>query len=263
MTTLRILSTLAVMGAMRELTAEYQRRCQAQSIDQSAGLSTGQHRPEFEASFSPTVALLQRLRAGEAADIAILTAQGIDDLIAEGIIRAGTRTDIALSFVGVAIRAGTPKPDIGSVEALKRTLLAARSVAYSRIGASGIFFAGLLDRLGIAAEVNARAVLVPSGLTAERTASGEAELAVQQISELLVVPGIEVVGPLPAEVQTMATFSAGLLSKSCQSAEAAALLHFLASPEIAPILRRAGLEPPDQDSGTHYSSRLAKPGPNR
>jgi molybdate transport system substrate-binding protein len=227
MTTLRVLSTLALMGAMRDLTARYQAKTATQ----------------VEADFSPTVALLERLRAGEAADIAILTARGIDDLIAEGIIRFGTRTDIALSFVGIAVQAGAPRPDIGSVDAVRRTLLAARSVAYSKIGASGIFFAELLERLGIAAQVNARAVIVPSGFTAERAASGEAELAVQQVSELLVVPGIEVVGPLPAEIQTTATFSAGLLSRSSQPGEATHLLRFLASPEIAPILRRAGLEP--------------------
>jgi molybdate transport system substrate-binding protein len=122
-------------------------------------------------------------------------------------------------------------------------MLSARSIAYSKIGASGIFFAGLIERLDIAAEVNARAVIVPSGFTAERVASGEAELAVQQISELMVVPGIEVVGPLPAEIQTAATFSAGLLTRSEQAEKASALLRFLASPAIAAVLRRAGLEP--------------------
>lgn len=227
MTSVRVLSTLAVMGAMRELAELYQ-------------AETG---TAIDADFSPTVALLERIRAGEAADIAILTAQGIDDLIREGIMRPGTRTDLALSFVGIAVKAGAPKPDIASVDALTRTLLAARSVAYSKIGASGIFFAGLIERLGIAAEINAKAVVVPSGFTAERVASGEAELAVQQISELLMVPGIEVAGPLPAEIQTVATFSAGLLARSSQSDTAAALLRFLASPGIAPILRRTGLEP--------------------
>jgi len=227
MTTIRILSTLALMGAMRDLAALY--------LAESGTL--------VEADFSPTVALLERLRAGEAADIAILTAQGVDDLITDGIIRSGTRTDLALSFVGIAVKAGAPRPDIGSVDAVKRTLLAARSVAYSKIGASGIFFAELLDRLGIAAEVNARAVIVPSGFTAERVASGEVELAVQQVSELLVVPGIEVIGALPGEIQTTATFSAGLLSRSSQPGEAASLLRFLASPQIAAVLRRAGLEP--------------------
>ncbi len=227
MTRIRVVSTLAVMGAMRALTALYEDR---------TGIS-------IEADFSPTVALLERLRAGEAADIAILTAQGIDDLMTECIVRPGSRTDMALSFVGVAVKAGAPKPDIGSVAAFKAAVLGARSVAYSKIGASGIFFAGLLDRLGIAAEVNARAVIAPSGFTAERLTSGEADLAVQQISELMVVPGIEVVGPLPPEIQTVATFSAGLLAASRQVEKALALLHFLASPEIAPILRRTGLEP--------------------
>lgn len=227
MTSIRVLSTLAVMGAMRELAARY---------EAETGIA-------IQADFAPTVALLDRLRAGESAEIAILTAQGIDDLIGEGVMRPGTRTDVALSVVGVAVKAGAPKPDIASVAAFKATLLAARSVAYSKIGASGIFFAQLIERLGIAAEVNAKAVIVPSGFTAERVVSGETELAVQQISELMVVPGIEVVGPLPPEIQTVATFSAGLLASSTQAEKAADLLRFLASPEIAPILRRTGLEP--------------------
>jgi molybdate transport system substrate-binding protein len=216
---IRILSTLAVMGAMRELAAQYDAA-------------------KIEADFAPTVALLERLRGGEQADIAILTAQGIDDLIAEGVVRAGTRTDIALSFVGIAVRAGAPQPDISSVAAFKATLLAARTVAYSRIGASGIFFAALLDRLGLADTV--KTLVVPSGFTAERLVTGEADLAVQQISELMMVPGIEVAGPLPPDIQTVATFSAGLLT---QSPQAEALLRFLASPAVAPVLRRTGLEP--------------------
>jgi molybdate transport system substrate-binding protein len=222
MTTIRVLSTLAVMGAMREVTAQYE-------------TETG---TRIDADFAPTVALLERLRGGEPADIAILTAQGIDDLIAEGIIRRGTRTDMARSFVGIAVKAGAPKPDIGTVDAFTATLLAARAVAYSRIGASGLFFAGLLDRLGIAASV--KTLVVPSGFTAERLVTGEADLAVQQVSELLMVPGIEVVGALPSEIQTVATFSAGLLT---QSAASAALLGFLTSQAIAPVLQRTGLEP--------------------
>jgi molybdate transport system substrate-binding protein len=166
MSTLRVLSTLAVMGAMRELTTGY---------EAETGIGVG-------ADFSPTVALIERLRGGETADIAILTAQGVDELIRDGIMRPGTRTDMALSFVGIAVRAGAAKPDISTVAAFKASVLAARSVAYSKIGASGIFFAELLQRLGIAAEVNAKAVIVPSGFTAERVMSGEAELAVQQVS---------------------------------------------------------------------------------
>jgi molybdate transport system substrate-binding protein len=227
MTSLRVLSTLAVMGAMQDLAAQHE-------------TETG---TRIATDFAPTVALLERLRANETADIAILTAQGIDDLTHEAIIHPATRTDVALSFIGIAVKAGAAKPDIASVAAFKAALLSARSVAYSKIGASGIAFAALIQRLGIAPEVNAKAIIVPSGFTAERLVSGQAELAVQQISELMVVPGIEVVGPLPAEIQTVATFSAGLLTAAAQPDKATAFLRFLASPAITPILQRAGLEP--------------------
>jgi molybdate transport system substrate-binding protein len=225
MTSLRVLSTLAVMGAMRALSGRY---------EAESGVS-------IEADFSPTVALLERLRGGEKADIAILTAQGIDDLTHKGIVLPATRTDMALSFVGIAVKAGAARPDIGSVDAVKASLLAARSVAYSKIGASGIFFAGLLHRLGIADEV--RTIVVPSGFTAERLVSNEADLAVQQVSELMMVPGIEVVGKLPSEIQTVATFSGGILASSSRPEQAAALLRFLSSPAVASILRQTGLEP--------------------
>ncbi|MFL5289766.1 MAG: substrate-binding domain-containing protein [Rhodopila sp.] len=224
MSAIKVLSTLAVMGAMRDLARQFE-AAGGESVD---------------ADFSPTVALLERLRGGETADVAILIAQGVEDLIREGIIHAGSRAGVALSFVGIAAKAGAPKPDIGTVDALKASLLAASCVAYSRIGASGLYFAELLKRLGIAEQVNSRALIVPSGLTAERLVSGEADLAVQQISELMVVPGIEVVGPLPSAVQTVATFSGGLLT---DRPEAAALLRFLASPLAAPALRASGLEP--------------------
>lgn len=222
---MKILSTLAVQGAMPALAGAWQ---------QAGG-------DAFEIGFSPTVALLERLKGGEAADIAILTASGVDDMIQEGVMQAGSRTDIALSYIGVAVKAGAPKPDIGTIEAFRASLLAAKSVAYSRIGASGIYFADLLKRMGIADQVNAK--VVATGFTAELAARGEAELAVQQISELLVVPGIELVGPFPREVQTVATFSGGLLAASPQPDKAQALLRFLASPKVAPLLRKAGLEP--------------------
>jgi molybdate transport system substrate-binding protein len=224
---IRILSTLAVMGAMRSLTQQYE-------------ATTGS---KITADFAPTVALLDRLRAGEATDIAILTAQGIEDLMSKRVLRFGSRIDVALSHVGIAVKAGAPKPDIGSVDAFRAALLAARAVAYSRIGASGIYFAGLIRDLGIEAEVNAKAIIVPAGFTAERLMTGEADLAVQQISELMVVPGIEVVGRLPRDIQTVATFSGGVAARSEHPEAAAALLRFLASPEAAPVLRGAGLEP--------------------
>jgi molybdate transport system substrate-binding protein len=222
---MKLLSTLAVMGAMQELASAYR-----------AVSGT-----EIDAEFAPTVALLDRIRGGEAGDVAILTAQGIDDLIAERVMAAGSRVDIAVSFVGIAVRAGAPKPDISSVDALRTTLLAARCVAYSKIGASGIFFAGLLERMELAARVNT--LVVPSGFTAERLVSGEADLAVQQISELMVVPGIEVVGPLPSEIQTAALFSGGVSRASSNGEQARHFLRFLAGAEAAPVLVRCGLKP--------------------
>jgi molybdate transport system substrate-binding protein len=122
-------------------------------------------------------------------------------------------------------------------------LLGARAVAYSRIGASGILFARLIERLGIASGLNARAVIIPSGFTAEKLVSGEADLAVQQISELKQVAGVEVVGPIPHHLQTPAVFSAGRMAASKLAAQADVLLKYLASPEVAPVLRQSGLEP--------------------
>ena len=151
--------------------------------------------------------------------------------------------DLARSFVGIAVKTGAEHPDIASEPTLRATLLGARGVAYSRIGASGILFARLIARMGIDAEINARAIVVPSGLTAERLVTGEADLAVQQISELKQVAGIEIVGPIPLELQTPAVFSAGCMAGSRRLAEADRLLRYLASADMAQLLRDAGLEP--------------------
>ena len=151
--------------------------------------------------------------------------------------------DLARSWVGIAVRAGAPHPDITTPDALRAALLGARSVAYSRLGASGILFAQLIERMGIAAEVNARACIIPQGFTAERLLGGEADLAVQQISELKQVEGVDVVGPIPLAMQTPAVFSAGRLAASAKAAQADDLLRFLTSAEAAPALRESGLEP--------------------
>lgn len=227
---LRVLSTLALAGAMRDLALRH---------EAAAG-------GRVEADFAPTVALLGRIRAGEAADVALLTAEGIDELASEGLLRPGGRVDVALSRVGVAVRAGAPRPDIGTVAAFRAALLEAPSVAYSRVGASGTFFAGLIERLGIAEEVNAKARIVPGGFTAELAARGEVSLAVQQVSELLAVPGIDLVGPLPPEIQTVATFSAAPFLAARDGEAAERFLRFLGSPDAAQTLRASGLDPPDR-----------------
>lgn len=223
----RVLSTLALRGAVRALAGQYQ----------AAGGA------RIDADFAPTLALLARLRAGEAADVVILTREGLDEIAREGRVAAQSCVDLARSFVGVAVKAGAPHPDIATEASLRATLLAARAVAYSRLGASGILFAQLIERLGIAAEINARAVIIPQGFTAERLVTREADLAIQQISELKQIDGIEVVGPIPHELQTPAVFSAGRVTASQTTGEADRLLRFLASPGVAPALCESGLEP--------------------
>jgi molybdate transport system substrate-binding protein len=225
--TVRLLSTLALKGAVHRLADQYQAVGGASIV----------------ADFAPTLALLERLRSGEAADVVILTREGLDEVAREGRVAAESCVDLARSFVGIAVKAGAAHPDISTEAALRAALRGARSVAYSRLGASGILFAKLIERLGIASDINARAVIIPQGFTAERLVSGEADLAVQQISELKQVGGIEVVGPIPYELQTPAVFSAGRMAATNKPDEADRLLRFLASPEVAPALRGSGLEP--------------------
>lgn len=225
--TVRVLSTLALKGAVHGLASQYQA---------AGGVP-------IDADFAPTLALLTRLRAGEAADVVILTREGLDEVAREGRAAPDSCVDLARSWVGIAVKAGAIHPDISTEAALRTALLDARSVAYSRLGASGILFAKLIERLGIASDINARAVIIPQGFTAEKLVSGEADLAVQQVSELKQIEGIEVVGPIPRELQTPAVFSAGRMAATNKPDEADRLLRFLASPEVAPALRASGLEP--------------------
>ena len=172
----------------------------------------------------------------------ILTQEGLDELIEEGTVTTDSKHDLARSHVGIAVKAGSLHPDISSEAAFVAAVLAARSVAYSKSGASGIFFAQLIGRLGIAAQINAKAT-VTAGLTAERLITGDADLAVQQISELKQVGGVEIVGPIPLSLQMPAVFSAGRMAGSKRPGEADRLLRYLASKEVAPMLRECGLEP--------------------
>ncbi|MFO1111383.1 MAG: substrate-binding domain-containing protein [Bradyrhizobium sp.] len=227
MQAIRVLSTLAVKGAFPELA----RRFQAASGTR------------IDADFAPTLALLDRLRRNEAADVVILTREGLSEMLSEHRVAAASYVDIAKSWVGIAVKAGRAHPDISSEAALRTALVQARAVAYSRIGASGILFAELIARLGIAHIVNAHAIVIPSGLTAEQLLTGQADLAVQQISELKQVAGVEVVGPIPRELQVPAVFSAGCMMATDKVVPAEQFLKFLRSPEAVAVLREAGLEP--------------------
>jgi molybdate transport system substrate-binding protein len=222
----RVLSTLALAGAVRSLAERFQAESGAR----------------IAADFAPTVRLLERLKEGETADVLILTDEGLAGLIAAGAVVRESRVDLARSWVGLAVKEGEAHPDISTEAALRTTLLEARSVAYSRLGASGIFFAQLIARMGIDKEINARATISPMGFTAERIASGEADVAIQQLSELKQVKGIEVVGPLPHHLQVPAVFSAGRMTVSNKSAASDLLLKFLSSAEATPALVESGLE---------------------
>ncbi|HEY1243985.1 MAG TPA: substrate-binding domain-containing protein, partial [Hyphomicrobiaceae bacterium] len=191
----------------------------------------------------PTNALIARIKGGERADAAILTREGVDKLAGLGILDGGSVVDLVRSVIGLAVRAGAPRPDIGTAEALKATLLAARSICYSRLGASGVFFAGLMERLGIADAVNAKAIIIPTGLTGEPVARGEVEMAVQQVSELKAVPGLDIVGPLPASLQTPGVFSAAVFAGAAGATLIRAFIETLASPAAAAAFTAAGLEP--------------------
>jgi molybdate transport system substrate-binding protein len=218
---LRVFSTLALAGALDELSPSFRGA-------------------RLETTLLPTTLIAERIRAGERADVAILSSAAIDELAREGFLEPG-RTDLVKSLVGIAVRTGAPRPDISTVDGLVATLLAARSVAMSRAGASGIAFAALLQRLGIAGQV--KTVVIPSGFTAELAARGEAELAVQQISELMAVPGVEVVGAFPPGAECAAVFSAGVSACGAMQAEARAFIAMLASDAAASAFRANGLEP--------------------
>ena len=188
-------------------------------------------------------AIPQRLARGEAVDVVIMAAPALADLIAQGKIRADSRVDLVQSLTGVAVKAGAPWPDISTLEALKRTLLAAKSIAYSD-SASGVYLTTeLFPRLGIADAIKARARKIEADPVGGVIASGEVEIGFQQISELLPVKGIDIVGPLPPEAQKVTVFAAGIPVTATQPAVARALIQWLASPAAWPAIRKSGLEP--------------------
>ena len=191
-------------------------------------------------------ALTKRIAGGEAFDLAVLTPKAVDDLAKEGKFAAGSRANLAQVGVGVVVKDGTPKPDIGSVAAFKQALLAAKSVAYidpAAGGSSGIYVAGLLDKLGIAADVKPKAKLIPGGAVAEHVAKGEAELGIHQISEILPVKGVTLVGPLPVEIQNYTVYAAGVGAHAKESDAAKALLKTLTSLAAAEVLKSKGMAP--------------------
>jgi molybdate transport system substrate-binding protein len=211
--------------------------------------------PEFERKTGHKVtlhrdtagALTKLIESGEAFDVGLLTPEAVDTLTAKGKFVPGSRANIARVGVGVVVKEGTPKPDIGTVEAFKQALLKAKSVAYidpHAGGSSGIYVAGLLEKLGIAKEINAKAKLIHGGAVATHIAHDVAELGVHQISEILPVKGIVLVGPLPKEIQNYTTYAAGVGANARHPEEARALIKAFTDPNNAALIRSKGLEPP-------------------
>lgn len=218
-----VLSSLALKGVLEELRGAFER-------------SSG----PLELRFDATQALLPLVRSGERADVLILTSEAIDELRAGGAL---TRSWVlGASGVGIAVRSGEPRPDIHSVEALKSALLAARSVAHSQVGASGLYFSELIERLGIASRLKKR-VVVEKGPVGRVVAAGEAELGVQQLCELAPVPGIDIVGPLPAPLQKLTSFSAAIPAAAAHPEGALALIELLRSDAGRAAMLDGGLHP--------------------
>ena len=186
-----------------------------------------------------------RLARGETIDVVIMVGYALGDLIKQGKVVDGSRVDLARSAIGVVVRQNAPHPDIGTVDALRKTLLAARSIAYSD-SASGVYIANeMFKKMGIADQVSGTARMIPAEPVGAVVARGEAEIGFQQISELKPITGIDLLGPLPAELQKYTVFSAGVVAGSSHPAEAASLIRFMASSEARAAVVDSGLEPID------------------
>jgi molybdate transport system substrate-binding protein len=222
-----VLSTQATQEAYLELVAQFEK-------------ATGH---KVRTDFTGTLNVQKRLAAGESFDLIIMAAPAIDEQITLGKALAGSRVDFAKSGVGVAVKKGAPKPDIGSVESLRKTLLAAKSIGYST-GPSGVYILTVFEKLGVASEVKGKLKQTPSGVfVGALISSGQTEIGFQQISELKHFTGIDYVGPLPDEVQRMTVFSTGLHAGAKQADAARALVTYITAPAAAPVIRKHGLEP--------------------
>lgn len=229
---IKVMSSAGFKAAYLELAAEFE-RATGHKIVNAWGPSMG----------GTPQAVPNRIARGEPVDVVIVVGEALDKLIEDGKVVASSRSDLARSLIGAAVRAGAAKPDIGSVEAFKRTLARAKSIAYSD-SASGVYIETVLyKKLDISDEIRAKSKMIPAEPVGEIVARGEAELGFQQMSELMPITGIDVLGPIPAEIQKVTVFSAGLAAGAQEPEAGVALIKFLSAPAAAPFIRKSGMEP--------------------
>lgn len=226
-TVLHVLSTMALRHALNALIPAF---------TQTSGVV-------IEIEYGATAHLSERIRAGARGDLLLAVAGSIDALSREDILKMNSRVDLVSSDVAMAVGLSAPVPDISTQDAFIATLKAARSIAFSQQGASGMYFASLIQRLGLEQEVRAKATVLPEGLTGALVAKGEVELAVQQMSELMQVPGINIFGKLPAAVQQSTVFSAGVFKESAQLDAISAFVKFLQTSDAMRVFAQQGLDP--------------------
>jgi molybdate transport system substrate-binding protein len=223
---IKVLSSIATKEAYLELVPQFEK---------ASGHTVS-------TTWSGTTAIMQKMAAGEQYDLVMISATEMEELIRQGKIVPGSRADLAKSGIGVAVRKGAPRPDIGTAEALKKALLAAKTVGYTS-GPSGVYMGTLVERMGIADAVKAKFKSVPSGGTIGTiVASGDCEIGFQQVSELVHIPGIDYIGPLPADVQRVTVFASGLQTGAAQPDAARALMAFLTTPAAGTVMKKHGLE---------------------
>jgi len=224
---IKVLSSIATREAYLELVPQFEK-------------ASGH---KVTTAWSGTTAIMKTMAAGgEQHDLVVISSTEMDELMKQGKVVAGSRADLSKSGIGIAVRAGAKRPDVSTPDALKKALLAAKTVGYTS-GPSGVYMAGLVERMGIAAAVNAKFRSVPSGGTIGTiVASGDCEIGFQQVSELVHIPGVDYIGPLPAEVQRVTVFSIGLQTGAPNPGPAKALVAFLTTPAAVAVMQKHGLE---------------------
>ena len=224
---IKVLSSIATREAYLELVPQFEK-------------ASGHN---VATTWAGTTAIMQKMAAGESYDLIIISGTELDQLIRQGKVLAGSRVNLARCGIGVAVRAGAPKPHLSSTEDLKRALLAAKTVGYTS-GPSGVYMAKLIERMGIAAEIKPKFRSVPSGGTIGTiVAKGDCEIGFQQVSEIVHIPGVDFAGPLPPDVQHVTVFCAGVQAGAANADAARSLASFLSGTGAAAVMKKHGLEP--------------------